>query len=62
MDEKKFSSVNAVHLTAMNILARKGLLCVLLKTRRDIGPTNRHKILSTLKEEAPLSVLIYMRS
>jgi hypothetical protein len=53
MDEKKFSSVSAGHLIAMNILARKGLLHLFLKTMRDIGPTNRHKIPSILKEEAP---------
>jgi hypothetical protein len=53
MDEKKFSSVIAGHLIAMNIFARKGLLQLLLKTMRDIGLTNRHKIPSTLKEKAP---------
>ncbi len=46
-------SVNAGHLIAMNILARKGLLHLVFKTMRDIGPTNRHKIPSILKEEAP---------
>jgi hypothetical protein len=62
MDEKKISSVNVGHFIAMNILARKGLLHLLLKTMRDIGPTYRHKIPNTLKEEAPLlSFLIYMR-
>jgi hypothetical protein len=57
MDEKKFSTVYAGHLIAMNILARKGLLHLLLKTMTDIGPTYRHKIRSTLKEEAPPKLL-----
>jgi hypothetical protein len=57
MAEKKFSSVYARHLIAMNILARKSLLHLRLKTMRDIGPTYRHKIPSILKEEAPPELL-----
>jgi hypothetical protein len=52
-DEQKFPSACRGHLISMNILAGQGILHLRLTIRRDIGPTYRHKIPNTLKEEAP---------
>jgi len=47
-----FPSACGGHLMSMNILSGQGILHLLLRISRDIGPTCRHKIPNTLKEEA----------
>jgi hypothetical protein len=53
MDEQKFPSACGGHIISMNILARQGILHLLLTIRRDIGPAYRHTVPNTPNEEAP---------
>jgi hypothetical protein len=62
MDEQKFPSACGGHLISMNILVRQGILHLLFKIRRDLGPIYRYYSLILLKRRLLLSFLIYLPS